>query len=59
MGSLLICGKCGYDWEKAKPPKRELKKVIQGNYADILCEDCIENLAIEMERVAKKHLGGA
>lgn len=57
MGSLLICGKCGYDWEKAHPPKRELRKVIRSNYANILCENCIEDLDRELEEVAKKHLG--
>ena len=57
MGSLLICGRCGYDWEKASPPKKQLRKVIHGNYANILCEDCIRNLDKELEDVAKKHLG--
>lgn len=58
MGSLLVCGKCGYDREKAVPPKKELRKVIRGSYADILCEDCIKKLDQELDEVAKKHLGG-
>jgi len=52
--SLFICGHCRVDTKKSK---QEIKKVIVGDLANMLCDSCQMELEDSIRDVARRFLG--
>ncbi|KKN38027.1 hypothetical protein LCGC14_0757390 [marine sediment metagenome] len=56
MGSLMVCGRCGDDQNDKHGDEMTLKKVVYGDYADILCAKCRGEVEAGIGATVRKEL---